>query len=158
VKGKMTRMLFKRFTLMKALLLALVVLACLTRTALAGETLSTGEDVDAFIDNYIQDHDIMVFAKSTCKYCKNSKKVLDRMHKHTGMKGWKARFMYLDYMSTDGPKIHSALVAQTGHKTVPNVFISGKFIGGNTELTELYKSGELLERVKAFVDARKAAE
>lgn len=103
------------------------------------------------------DHDIMVFAKSTCKYCKNSKKILDKMHKKTGMKGWNARFLYLDYMSTDGPKIHAALVERTGQSTVPNVFISGKHVGGNTELTKLFKSGELLKTVSGIVQAKATA-
>jgi glutaredoxin 3 len=103
------------------------------------------------------DHDIMVFAKSTCKYCKNSKKILDKVHKKSGMKGWNARFLYLDYMSTDGPKIHAALLARTGQKTVPNVFIGGKHVGGNTELTELFKSGELLKTIAGIAKAKATA-
>lgn len=105
----------------------------------------------------LADHDVMVFAKSTCKYCKNSKKILDKMHKKTGMKGWNARFLYLDYMSTDGPKIHAALVERTGQKTVPNVFIAGKHLGGNTELTKLFKSGELLKTVVGIAQAKATA-
>lgn len=97
----------------------------------------------------------MVFAKSTCKYCQNTKKILDKLHKKTGMKGWKARFIYLDYMSTDGPKIHAALTARTGQKTIPNVFIAGEHIGGNTELTKMYKSGELLKTIDKIVLAKK---
>jgi glutaredoxin 3 len=73
------------------------------------------------------------------------------------MKGWNARFLYLDYMSTDGPKIHSALLARTGQKTVPNVFIGGKHVGGNTELTELFKSGELLKTIAGIAKAKATA-
>ena len=96
----------------------------------------------------------MVFAKSTCKYCKNTKKVLDKMHKKTGMKGWTARFLYLDYMSSDGPKLHKALIKKTGQDTVPCVFIGGKHVGGNTEVTTMYKSGELLKAVDKISGAK----
>lgn len=70
------------------------------------------------------------------------------MQKKTGMKGWSARFLYLDYMSEDGPKLHKALIKRTGETTVPQVYIAGKHIGGNTDLTQLYKSGELMKAVE----------
>jgi glutaredoxin 3 len=99
----------------------------------------------------------MVFAKSTCKYCKNSKKILDKIHKKSGIKGWNARFLYLDYMSADGPKIHAALLARTGQSTVPNVFIGGKHVGGNTELTKMFKSGDLLKSIAGITKAKATA-
>ena len=36
----------------------------------------------------------------------------------------------LDLMD-DGPKVQEALLSITGQKTVPNVFIGGKHVGGN---------------------------
>ena len=126
-----------------ALLLLLSLFACIKASIL-----STGEDVNDFVNKYIEEHDVMIFAKSTCPHCKNSKKVLDILEKKTGMVGWNARSLYLDYMSADGPKIHAALVEKTGHTTVPNVFIAGKHVGGNAELTNMYESGELLKTIK----------
>jgi glutaredoxin 3 len=101
------------------------------------------------------EHDVMVFAKSTCKYCKNTKKILDKMHKKTG-KSWNARFLYLDYMSSDGPKIHAALLERTGQSTIPNVFISGKHIGGNSVVTKMFQSGELLSMLSGIATKAKA--
>ena len=35
------------------------------------------------------------------------------------------------------------LFKMTGQKTVPNIFINGKHVGGNSDLVALEKSGEL---------------
>jgi len=36
----------------------------------------------------------------------------------------------------------------TGRRTVPNVFIKGKSIGGGSETAELYQSGKLTEMLQ----------
>lgn len=48
----------------------------------------------------------------------------------------------LDHES-EGAAIQDALASQTGQRTVPNVFIDGKHIGGNSDLQNLQSSGEL---------------
>ena len=37
----------------------------------------------------------------------------------------------------------------TGHRTVPNIFIGGKHIGGNDALQLLHRKGELVAMLKA---------
>lgn len=49
----------------------------------------------------------------------------------------------IDLLGEDGPTIQMELLTQTGQRTVPNVFIQGKHIGGDSDLTELYNSGEV---------------
>jgi len=42
-----------------------------------------------------------------------------------------------------GPRVRTVLSAQTGVRTIPQVFIGGKFIGGCTETFDAYNSGAL---------------
>jgi glutaredoxin 3 len=48
----------------------------------------------------------------------------------------------------DGPLIQMELLTKTGQKTVPNVFIGGKHIGGDSDLSELYDSGSLMRLIE----------
>jgi cysteine synthase A len=44
-----------------------------------------------------------------------------------------------------GGKIRAALLDKTGSKTIPQIFVGGRFIGGATELFDSQKDGELAE-------------
>jgi glutaredoxin 3 len=59
----------------------------------------------------------------------------------------------LDKMGEDGPLIQMELLTRTGQRTVPNVFIGGKHMGGDSDLTQLFESGELLKMLKSFTAA-----
>ncbi|KAI0470914.1 putative glutaredoxin [Xylariaceae sp. FL0804] len=76
---------------------------------------------------------VAVFSKSYCPYCSASKKLLDSM-------GAKYYLLELD-QADDGGAIQSALQDLSGQRTVPNIFIAQKHIGGNSDLQA--KSGEL---------------
>lgn len=43
----------------------------------SGELLSTGQDVDEFVEYHIAFYDVMVFAKSYCRYSKHTRKILE---------------------------------------------------------------------------------
>lgn len=43
----------------------------------------------------------------------------------------------------NGKEVQEELFKMTGQKTVPNIFINGKHVGGSTDLEALEKSGEL---------------
>ncbi len=49
-----------------------------------------------------------------------------------------------------GPGLQSALGKSTGRRTVPNVLINGKSIGGGDEVESLDQSGELVSKVKSM--------
>ncbi len=110
----------------------------------AGEELSDGNDVDAYVQQQISDHDVMVFAKSYCPYCRRTKQLLTNLHGESGG-AWSMSFVDLDTMGEDGPLIQMELLTRTGQKTVPNIFIDGKHIGGNSDLEHLNESGDLEE-------------
>lgn len=44
-----------------------------------------------------------------------------------------------------GMKVQSYLLEKTGQRTVPNVFIGGKHIGGSDAINELHEKGELVK-------------
>ena len=57
---------------------------------------------------------------------------------------WTLKIIDLDRLETDGPTIQTALADKTGQRTVPNVFIGGTHVGGNSDLQELNENGELI--------------
>jgi glutaredoxin 3 len=64
-----------------------------------------------------------VFSKSYCPYCTDTKNLFSRLNVPV-------KVHELDRMP-DGSAIQSALLGMTGQRTVPNVFINGKHLGGN---------------------------
>ena len=83
----------------------------------------------------------MVFAKSYCPYCQSTKRLLEEVNKFID---FKTTIVYLDHMKDmDGPAIQMELLEVTGQRTVPNIFINGEHVGGNSELQYLYNEGVL---------------
>jgi glutaredoxin 3 len=142
----------------RAILLALIAVLALLNTATVvngNGLLSTGDDPDNLIDTYIKKNDVMVFAKSYCPHCKTSKSIIELLqHETSHFATWTENFLYLDQMDQDGKIIQNALHEKTGQRTVPNIFIGGKHIGGNTDLVNLYQSGELLIMIKEIAISR----
>jgi glutaredoxin 3 len=76
---------------------------------------------------------LAVFSKSYCPYCRATKELLSEA-------GASPFIIELDQV-TDGADIQNALAELSGQRTVPNVFINKKHIGGNSDLQA--KKGEL---------------
>ncbi|KAJ5157365.1 Glutaredoxin [Penicillium canariense] len=76
--------------------------------------------------NLINENGVVVFSKSYCPYCKSSKDLLDKL-------GAKYELLELDLVE-DGSAIQNALQEISGQRTVPNIFIKQKHIGGNSDL------------------------
>ncbi|KAK5069716.1 Glutaredoxin [Lithohypha guttulata] len=74
----------------------------------------------------IDENAVAVFSKSYCPYCRATKSLLDDKHA-------KYYVIELDQVS-DGAAIQDALEEMTGQRSVPNIFISKKHIGGNSDL------------------------
>ncbi|KAJ5444063.1 Glutaredoxin [Penicillium daleae] len=83
--------------------------------------------------NLINENGVVVFSKSYCPYCKSSKDLLDKL-------GAKYEALELDLID-DGSAIQSALQEISNQRTVPNIFINQKHIGGNSDLQAI--AGEL---------------
>ena len=78
------------------------------------------------------------------QFCTKAKRALDSF-KSSGLS---YSVVELDARG-DGSKIQDALAAVTGRRSVPNVFVNGKSIGGGDETAHAHSSGELKEMLKA---------
>jgi glutaredoxin 3 len=76
--------------------------------------------------------EIQVYTTSYCPFCSRAKDLLKR-------KG--AEFEEINLDGRDGDR--KALQERTGMRTVPQIFIAGKLIGGFSELAALDSKGEL---------------
>eukprot|EP00310_Coccolithus_braarudii_P019799 CAMPEP_0183334222 /NCGR_PEP_ID=MMETSP0164_2-20130417/2887_1 /TAXON_ID=221442 /ORGANISM="Coccolithus pelagicus ssp braarudi, Strain PLY182g" /LENGTH=106 /DNA_ID=CAMNT_0025503319 /DNA_START=66 /DNA_END=386 /DNA_ORIENTATION=+ len=99
------------------------------------------QDAGSLVEKLVEEHAVMVFSKSYCPYCKLAKEVLTK-------EGAKFHAIELDKRD-DGNAIQNALLKLTGQKTVPNVFVGGKSIGGGSETKALSQSGELKKKLVA---------
>lgn len=69
---------------------------------------------------------VVMFGKTTCFYCKRAQAAFDTA-------GIQPVVVELDNRS-DGRSIQSALQRMTGQRTVPNVFLNGRHIGGSDDV------------------------
>ncbi|GAX28971.1 glutaredoxin 3 [Fistulifera solaris] len=91
------------------------------------------------LKDFIQkEHDaspVVVWSKSYCPYCTATKNLFQKLNVPH-------KVHELDQMS-NGNDIQAALQQMTGQRTVPNVFIKGKHLGGNDDTQAAHRSGHL---------------
>ncbi|RLN90142.1 hypothetical protein BBJ28_00005846 [Nothophytophthora sp. Chile5] len=97
---------------------------------------------------------VVVFSKSYCPYCSDTKALLQQL-------GVAFSLTELDEVA-DGAALQDALadltgsagmrlymhLSRSGQRSVPNTFIGGKTVGGNSELQALHRSGQLVPLLK----------
>ncbi len=93
------------------------------------------------IDNLIESNKVFVASKTYCPYCRATKQFFSTVYPE-------AYVIELDEIS-DGSDIQDYLYQKTGQRTVPNVFINGKHIGGNSDVQALGK-----DKVKKLIEAK----
>lgn len=74
---------------------------------------------------------IQVYTTTFCPFCEAAKKLLTE------------RNIPFETIDVSDPEEKAALKEKTGWRTVPQIFIEGKLIGGYQELAELDRKGEL---------------
>lgn len=110
-----------------------------TRPASPNSIMAAKTKAQSIIDS----NPVAIFSKSYCPYCKATKQLLSEM-------GAKANILELDQIgmlkkfpkewqqannpADDGAALQDALQEITGQRSVPNIFIAQKHIGGNSEL------------------------
>ncbi|XP_071699708.1 glutaredoxin-C4 [Rutidosis leptorrhynchoides] len=124
----------KSFTVYSVLLIVITIAVIFLSNAEA----SSSSSVD-FVKKTISSHSIVIFSKSYCPYCKRAKGVFKELNK-------KPYVVELDERE-DGWKIQDALSEIVGRRTVPQVFINGKHLGGSDDTVEAYESGELAKLI-----------
>ena len=91
---------------------------------------------EALVKEAIKANHVMVFSKTYCPYCTRAKEALTKLSAK-GMQVYE-----LDERK-DGDQLQAALLALTGQRTVPNVFIGGQHIGGCDKTLEKIADGSL---------------
>ncbi|XP_030476021.2 uncharacterized protein LOC115693179 [Syzygium oleosum] len=89
----------------------------------------------AFVQNVIYSNKIAIFSKSYCPYCLRAKRIFSELHEQPYV-------VELD-LRDDGGRIQNVLLDLTGRRTVPQVFVNGKHIGGSDDLSAAVMSGQL---------------
>ncbi|KAH7311532.1 glutaredoxin [Stachybotrys elegans] len=105
------------------------------RSFFSTSTAAMSEASKQKVQQLINDNAVVVFSKSYCPYCSQTKSTLRSFDA-------KAEVLELDNLE-DGSDLQAALQAITGQRTVPNIFIAKKHIGGNSDLQALASDGNL---------------
>ncbi|KAM5553601.1 glutaredoxin-C4 [Rosa sericea] len=113
---------------------ATVLLTSLLWKLTSSSSSSSAESID-FIKKTISSNKIAIFSKSYCPYCRRAKAVFKELKQVPYV-------VELDERA-DGPDIQDALSELIGRRTVPQVFVNGKYIGGSDDTVAAYESGEL---------------
>lgn len=88
---------------------------------------------------------VIIFSKSYCPHSAKAKRIL--LDKYTIVP---APYVVELDIHPMGPGLQNALAKSTGRRTVPNVLISGRSIGGGDDIEALDNSGGLVEKVKTM--------
>ena len=75
---------------------------------------------------------ITIYSKQWCSYCANAKRLLTARG-----------FDFEEVEITHDPALEAKLIEQTGQRTVPQILVNDKPIGGFVELARLVSSGDL---------------
>ncbi len=73
-----------------------------------------------------------IYTTDYCGYCRSAKSLLERRG---------IAYEEIDASSSD--ELREWLIATTGQRTVPQIFLDGRSIGGFTELAALDRAGKL---------------
>ncbi|KAK1290539.1 Glutaredoxin-C4 [Acorus calamus] len=122
-----------------------VALALLVAVSLYGSrSVRASSSDEAFVRKTVSSHDIVIFSKSYCPYCKRAKAVFAELNQVPYV-------VELDQRE-DGSDIQDALSDMVGRRTVPQVFIKGKHLGGSDDTVEAYENGSLAKLLGINVD------
>jgi glutaredoxin len=80
---------------------------------------------------------VVIWSKSYCPFCKATKTLFQDL-------GIEVKVFELDEMD-NGPDLQMALQEMTKQRTVPNVFLAGKHLGGNDDTQNAARTGKLQE-------------
>ncbi|KAL8118086.1 hypothetical protein AgCh_015844 [Apium graveolens] len=128
------RMISRKDVLMK-LSVAGISLALVLILGNAPKIAIAANSVSAFVQNSIYSNKITVFSKSYCPYCQRTKRIFTELNEQPFV-------VELD-LREDGSEIQNVLLDLVGRRTVPQIFVNGKHIGGSDDLQNAVENGEL---------------
>ncbi|CAN0174932.1 unnamed protein product [Lampetra planeri] len=88
-----------------------------------------------YVRDTVASNCVVIFSKTACPYCTMAKRAFDEIG---------ARYLAVELdRRADGRALQQALALATGARTVPQVFVNGRCIGGGTETQRLSQQGRL---------------
>lgn len=79
--------------------------------------------------------EVKIYTTNVCPYCVQAKRLLTQL-----------KVPYEEINLEEKPALRQKLSEENnGYRTVPMIFIDGKFLGGYSELAALHKQGKLIE-------------
>eukprot|EP01134_Creolimax_fragrantissima_P006246 CFRG6246T1 len=101
-----------------------------------------GNSIEERVTSLVRYSDIVIFSKTTCEFCKESKKMLS---------GLNVSFKVVEVNAIkNGDAVHNAVKRMSKQKTVPIIYIKGELIGGCSDLNRMHASGELLRKLRSL--------
>jgi glutaredoxin 3 len=91
--------------------------------------------VAQFVTKQINSSKVVIFSKTYCPYCVKAKKLFQSLQQE-------ATIVELDTVD-QGSEIQNHLYEITKQRSVPNIFINQKHIGGCDDVHDLHKNGKL---------------
>ncbi|CAH9067509.1 unnamed protein product [Cuscuta europaea] len=89
----------------------------------------------AFVQNVIYSNKIAIFSKSYCPYSMRAKHIFHELKE--------LPFVVELDLRDDGNHIQDVLLDLVGHRTVPQIFVNGKHVGGSDDLYNAVENGQL---------------
>ena len=80
---------------------------------------------------------VKIYTKNYCPYCTQAKSLLDSLD-----------VKYEETDITDTPEIIEELSAKSGFRTVPQIFVGDKCLGGYSDIAKLHEEGKLVDLLK----------
>ncbi|XAR57945.1 Thioredoxin-disulfide reductase [Bertholletia excelsa] len=129
-------LLFNRIRSVQATTRVLVAVLLLVGLGNKGPTQTlASSSASAFVQNVIYSNKVAIFSKSYCPYSMRAKRIMGEMQE-------KPFVVELD-LRDDGYKIQDVLLDLVGRRTVPQVFVNGKHVGGSDDLQIAVQNGQL---------------
>lgn len=99
-------------------------------------------DVQELVDSIVAVNEVVIFSKTCCPHSSKTKALFNQEFP-------KVKPMVVELnLRKDGPEIQSYLLEKTGQRTVPNVFVAHKHIGGNDDTQALFRAGKLAQLLR----------
>mmetsp|Transcript_23397 Transcript_23397/g.27439 ORF Transcript_23397/g.27439 Transcript_23397/m.27439 type:complete len:133 (+) Transcript_23397:18-416(+) len=96
-------------------------------------------NLKAEIEAEISSNPIVIYSKSFCPFCSQTKAMFAALETQP------APLIHELDLLKDGAERQQVLQQISGQRTVPNIFIGGEHLGGNSDLCDLAQDGSLAD-------------
>jgi len=115
-----------------------------------GRSPNVDSKIMSYVESKIATAKIFVVSKIKCPACVQAKDLLRKLGSKTGV--LPEVFELHNYSKQQIKTIIKHLSAKTGIKTVPQIFIRGRFIGGNDDIHRIHNEGRLVSLIGGWTN------